>query len=231
VPVELTCRTVSGRRYAGNLRADALTLLGILALEHYELSLMLVGDSGIRRLNREFRGKDQATDVLSFPQLDTARELRRSGPSTRNAPPVALGDIVISIDTARRQARELRQGVAARVRTLLIHGILHLMGSDHERSAAEARRMFAREHELAALIQTGSLQAETTDDAGGRGPRSHPGKVGVAASARPGKDPNEAIDARWSPAAMPERSAKAATKSAGKPKARAKAAARILSSS
>jgi probable rRNA maturation factor len=243
VPVELTCRAVSGRPYTGALRADVLTLLGILALEHCELSLMLVSDSGIRRLNREFRGKDQATDVLSFPQIEADRELKqRRGASTPDAPPLAIGDIVISIDTARRQARELGQAAAARIRTLLIHGMLHLLGYDHERSLAEARRMFAREHELAALM----------DDAGGRQPRPHLSK-GVGAQGRkvspqtpcenvsretfsaahgtksPAKGQDAASDLRWSPTAMPERLAKAVKKSAGRSKPKAKAGARVLS--
>ena len=114
---------------------------------------MLVSDSAMQRLNRDFRAKDQPTDVLSFPQLEENGEVPssvRSGGA--DAPPLALGDVVISFDTARRQARELGQDVAARIRTLLIHGLLHLLGYDHERSVAEARRMFAREHELAAML-------------------------------------------------------------------------------
>ena len=65
----------------------------------------------------------------------------------------ALGDVVISLDTARRQARRLGVAPAARLRTLLVHGLLHLLGYDHERSPAEARRMFARERELAAALR------------------------------------------------------------------------------
>jgi rRNA maturation RNase YbeY len=202
VPVELTCRAANGRRYSGALRADALTLLEILALEHCELSLLLVGDRAIRRLNREFRSKDQATDVLSFPQLEPARgPIRRPPAATPDAPPLALGDIVISIDTASREARELGQSTSTRISTLLIHGLLHLLGYDHERSLAEARRMFAREHELAALMQPGLI------DTPGPRPRSHPSS---------------------SPAAMPERPAKA-EKPVGKSKPRAKRAARVPS--
>lgn len=114
---------------------------------------MLVSDSAIRRLNRDFRAKDKATDVLSFPQLDASGEVPLSAKSIASkAPPSMLGDVVISIDTARRQARELDQSIAHRLRTLLIHGLLHLLGYDHERSKAEARRMFARERELAAML-------------------------------------------------------------------------------
>jgi rRNA maturation RNase YbeY len=153
VPVDLTSRIASARQYARAFRADANSLLHILALERCELSLMLVSDSAIRRLNRDYRAKDQPTDVLSFPQFEENGGVALDAKTiAANAPPLALGDVVISIDTARRQARELGQSVNARIRTLLIHGLLHLLGYDHERSAAEARRMFAREHELAALL-------------------------------------------------------------------------------
>jgi len=188
MPVAIICRSASARRYERGLRADGVALLRILGLEHCELSLVMVGDRAIRRLNREFRAKDQATDVLSFPQFEDKAELKalaRGG--AKNAPPIPIGDIVISIETASRQARELEQSAAARLRTLLIHGLLHLTGYDHERSAAEARRMFKREHQLAELM-------------------------GVAGSSREGK----AGSLLWSPAAMPERGAKAAgKKSAG----------------
>jgi probable rRNA maturation factor len=153
VPVDLICGIASARKYARAFRADANSLLEILALERCELSLMLVSDSAIRRLNRDFRAKDKATDVLSFPQLDASGEVPLSAKSIASkAPPSMLGDVVISIDTARRQARELGQSIAHRIRTLLIHGLLHLLGYDHERSKAEARRMFARERELAAML-------------------------------------------------------------------------------
>jgi rRNA maturation RNase YbeY len=202
VPVELTCRAANGRPYSRALRADALTLLEILALERCELSLLLVGDRAIRALNREFRRKDQTTDVLSFPQLEPARgPMRRPPAATADAPPLALGDIVISIDSARRQARELGQATPTRIRTLLIHGLLHLLGYDHERSLAQARRMFAREHELAALMRT-------------------------VLSDTPGPRPR--LDPSSSPAAMPDRSAKA-VKPVCKSKPRAQRAARVLS--
>src|SRR5207237_2701767 len=69
------------------------------------------------------------------------------------APGTALGDVVISLDTARRQAQRLGVAPATRMRTLLVHGLLHLLGYDHERSPAEARRMFALERELAAALR------------------------------------------------------------------------------
>jgi probable rRNA maturation factor len=97
-----------------------------------ELSVALVRDAAIRRLNREWRREDRATDVLSFPQE------ARSG---------LLGDVVISLDTARRQARQGGWSIAAELRRLLAHGLLHCLGHDHERPE-EARRMASAERRL-----------------------------------------------------------------------------------
>ena len=100
---------------------------------------MLVSDTVMRRLNREWRGTDRSTDVLSFAQAE--------GPG--GAPAGLLGDVVISVDTARRQARDRDAPLAREIDRLLIHGVLHLLGYDHERSPAEARRMQRRERVLA----------------------------------------------------------------------------------
>ena len=89
------------------VRGAAKKQLAALGLSR-ELSLTLVSDRRMRRLNRDWRGKDRATDVLSFPQ-DGA----------------SIGDVVISLDTARRQAREGSWSLAAELRRLLAHGLLH----------------------------------------------------------------------------------------------------------
>jgi len=168
VAVELKCATTRWLGLSRVLQREAVRLLRMLRLETCELSLVLAGDRTVRRLNRDFRGLDEATDVLSFPQMEyrdayrrgrepgasAPRHSRAAGPSPARAadaerPPLALGDVVISVDTARRQAHALGVDQASRLRALLIHGTLHLLGYDHERSAAEARRMFARERELA----------------------------------------------------------------------------------
>ena len=95
-----------------------------------ELSLVFVNDREMHILNREYRGKDRPTDVLSFPMLEgQGREAASS-----------LGDIVISLDTAKRQARQYRHSLDAEVSRLLVHGILHLLGFDHER-VSRARRV------------------------------------------------------------------------------------------
>ena len=121
-------------------------------LPECELSLSVVTDRSIRALNRSYRGIDSATDVLSFSQIEQAGVAPANTPRVTNSAGLMLGDVVISIDTALRQARELRVTPASRMRRLLIHGFLHLIGYDHERSASEARRMFARERALANKI-------------------------------------------------------------------------------
>jgi probable rRNA maturation factor len=154
VGVDFRCDTASGREFTRTLRREAKSLLVILDLGAAELSIILTDDGAIRQLNRDFRGKDAPTDVLSFPQVDGAFDgsLPARNPITDAPSPLPLGDIVISVDTARRQAAALRQPAADRLRTLLIHGLLHLLGYDHERSSSAARRMFARERELAARL-------------------------------------------------------------------------------
>jgi probable rRNA maturation factor len=115
------------RRARGYLRA--------LKLDGCELSVSLVSDARIRALNKAWRGKDKATDVLSFPQGEGV------------GPLVFLGDIVISTDTARRQAREYSRTVEEEVQRYLAHGLLHLLGHDHHRPG-DKRRMAAAEARL-----------------------------------------------------------------------------------
>lgn len=103
-----------------------------------ELSVMLTGDDTLRALNRDYRATDAPTDVLSFAQSEGDAFARPD-----NAPR-HLGDVVISIDTARRQADEHAIALHDEVGHLLVHGILHLLGYDHER-AEDERVMRARE--------------------------------------------------------------------------------------
>jgi probable rRNA maturation factor len=111
------------------------------------LSLSFVGDAAIRRLNREHRGKDRATDVLSFPLFEPGA----GHDGGLDEPERLLGDIVISVDAAARQAAGYGAPLAAEIERLLIHGILHLLGHDHE-IAAERRAMVAQERRLARTI-------------------------------------------------------------------------------
>lgn len=101
-----------------------------------ELSLVLGDDALLRRLNRDFRGKDKPTNVLSFPALDPAQHGERAHgavrKSTREAPPVAaVGDVAIAYETTAYEAREQGKTLAAHLSHLVVHGVLHLLGYDH----------------------------------------------------------------------------------------------------
>jgi probable rRNA maturation factor len=115
--------------------ADAM--LAALELGDCELSVLLTNDREIQELNRLHRDKDKPTDVLSFPLDDAA-----GSEGTR-----WLGDVVISIDTAARQALGRKRGLLEEVRFLLAHGILHLIGYDHA-TKAEKREMDAMTRRL-----------------------------------------------------------------------------------
>ena len=99
-----------------------------------ELGILFVGDQRMRTLNRQYRGKDRTTDVLAFAM--------REAPHSSSA---VLGDVVIAVPTAVRQAKEGHRSLDEELTVLLVHGILHLCGYDHERSEKEARRMQRRE--------------------------------------------------------------------------------------
>ncbi len=152
MPVEFRCGTPRGRAHASKLIADAERILAVAKLPDCELSLTLTSDRAIRALNRKYRGKDSPTDVLSFSQIETAGRRPPDPLKIVNEKHRPLGDVVISIDTALRQACELGVAPALRLRTLLAHGCLHLLGYDHERSPADARRMFARQRRLEARL-------------------------------------------------------------------------------
>ncbi|MDB5075861.1 MAG: hypothetical protein JWO42_2040 [Chloroflexi bacterium] len=125
---------------------DALVARGI-APSTTEVSITLVDDAQIRQLNNQFRGKDSATDVLSFSQLEgeqSARDLLPAGV------PVPLGDIVINVPRMREQAVEYGHSEAREFGYLLVHGLLHLLGFDHEAPEDAAAMRAAEEDVLAA---------------------------------------------------------------------------------
>jgi probable rRNA maturation factor len=124
------------------LVATARRLLDEVGERQAALSLSLVNDDAIRSLNAKYRGKDSATDVLSFPLDDEP---------AAPAPERLLGDVVISIDTARRQAEAYDAPLQREIYRLLIHGLLHLKGHDHE-AVAERRVMRREERRLADAI-------------------------------------------------------------------------------
>lgn len=104
---------------------------------------MFVDDEAMRELNRRFRGLDRTTDVLSFSMQE--------GPDS-GINPGLLGDVVVSLDTARRQAERRGISLEKEVDVLLIHGVLHLLGYDHVGSLRNRRRMRMRERELLEFV-------------------------------------------------------------------------------
>lgn len=123
------------------LRKKAEELLGLYRLTDRELSILLLDDPKMQELNRRYRGKDRTTNVLAFAMQEAGE-----GQST------PLGDVVLSVDTAHREA--IRQGSSLhhRLSQLLIHGLFHLLGHDHERGPEEARAMEKAEIEAMALL-------------------------------------------------------------------------------
>ena len=120
------------------LRARARRVLREIERADRELSIALVDDALMRALNSAWRGRDRPTDVLAF-SLEEGPHPERSGR--------LLGDVVIGVETAGRQARSRRRGLDDEVLRLLVHGALHLVGHDHVR-ASEARRMRAEERRI-----------------------------------------------------------------------------------
>ncbi len=111
-------------------------MLAVLGLGAAELSVVLTDDSGIRRLNAEHRGEDRPTDVLAFPMDFGDGEIRE--PAAPGVGEPLLGDVVISVPTALRQACGAGHSLAVELRFLLAHGLLHLVGHDHRDPAEKA---------------------------------------------------------------------------------------------
>ena len=119
-----------------SLDADRLSawmeeLVADLAPKFATVGVRFAGDRTVQRLNRDFRGQDQATDVLSFPGIES--------PEGRH-----LGDIVISVSTAERQATRRGAALEEEVKLLLLHGVLHCLGYDHETDRGEMERLEGR---------------------------------------------------------------------------------------
>ena len=142
---------------AARVAADARHLLRALDEAGAELTVSLVDDAAIRRLNRDYRRQDRPTDVLAFAMREGARV-----PGDE----AVVGDVVISLDTAARQAQQRGVSAADEVRALLIHGILHLLGYDHERSALAARRMKGMERHLRAALACDTLASRPGERSG-----------------------------------------------------------------
>ena len=122
------------------IEETAHLVLNHLEIDGVELSILVCNDDFIHVLNRDYRGKDKPTDVLSFSQREGGFE---------NDP--MLGDVIISLETARLQAKEHQKTLEDELSLLLVHGILHLLGYDHE-VEEEAEEMEAKEREILSAL-------------------------------------------------------------------------------
>ncbi|MBR8830510.1 MAG: Endoribonuclease YbeY [Chroococcopsis gigantea SAG 12.99] len=124
------------------------------AAESYELSLRLTTDTEIQFYNREYRHKDQPTDVLAFAALEVDNPI----PDEDWHEPLYLGDIIISVDTADKQARQQGHGLTHELTWLTAHGILHLLGWDHPDDSSLEEMLSLQETLLKLLLKTPSEQ-------------------------------------------------------------------------
>jgi probable rRNA maturation factor len=108
-----------------------------------ELSLVLADDAALRELNRDFRGQDKPTNVLSFPSDEKPKP---------GAPMVLLGDVVLAYETVAREAHAQGKSLAEHAAHMVVHGVLHLLGFDHERNEVDAQRMEALETQVLAKL-------------------------------------------------------------------------------
>ncbi len=169
--IEPTIKTKFGRA----LRTRALGLFLEEAAVAVRLpgavSVLLTSDAEIRRLNREFRHKDKATDVLSFPAIHHRGHRGRNTDRLGEVPEIS-GDLAISVETAARQAEEFGHALATELQILVLHGLLHLGGFDHEtddggmaRKEARLRRKFGL---AAGLIERSGTEFGAAKRGGGR---------------------------------------------------------------
>jgi len=117
---------------AATIKRRALKMLAALALDESELSIALVSDKVIHALNRDYRKKDKPTDVLAFAMRE-GEGIAMGGASHSEV----LGDVIISVDTARKQARAHKKTLLEEMTMLLAHGLLHLLGYDHQNDRDE----------------------------------------------------------------------------------------------
>jgi rRNA maturation RNase YbeY len=126
------------------VKKRVLQIMGYLGCSDQELSVVFGSDRLLQEINNTYRHKDRPTNVLAFPQSPTYE----GEPATP-----MLGDVIVALPTAAREAHDLQQSLEERVIYLLLHGILHLLGHDHEGSAAQRRRMEALERQVLARLQ------------------------------------------------------------------------------
>ena len=152
-----TCDEKEGRNLKSVVKKAADTALKFEGFfDDCEISVTFTNDKGIRVMNYEYREKDSATDVLSFPAFDDKSEADINSDNGC----IILGDIVISLERAKKQAEEYSHSLEREIAFLTVHSILHLLGYDHEKSDDEEEIMFSKQKEIL------NLAGYTRDDKG-----------------------------------------------------------------
>jgi rRNA maturation RNase YbeY len=148
----LTKTKISGKFLERVFKISIENIPAVKKIVDPEIDLVIIGEKRMRSMNHKWRGKDKATDVLSFESASGRTKER----SPKNGfkfifPPdgiVRLGQIFICASVAARQAKEDGHSFDKEMVVLLVHGILHLAGYDHEKSASEARKMFSLQEKI-----------------------------------------------------------------------------------
>jgi probable rRNA maturation factor len=127
------------------IQQKARDILNVLECHDAELSILIVDDPQITKLNKKYLHRSGPTNVIAFPMQAGAYP---------NINPGLLGDVVISIETAAKEGKSIGIGMEERFTQLLVHGILHLIGYDHEKSDSQAEKMEQKENEILKLIES-----------------------------------------------------------------------------
>ena len=147
--VQIDNRQDNHRISKKKIRQTAIAILNALDYPDAELSILIVDDQQIAQFNRDYLNRKGPTNVIAFPM--------RAGRFSEITPSL-LGDVVISTDSAHREGQSAGFSMQDRLDQLLIHGILHLCGYDHENTKTEARRMGKKTEELLTIINAGEVQ-------------------------------------------------------------------------
>lgn len=143
--IRLSVSNISRCYFLNKKKLNAIVrfVLGYVGVEDARLSIVFASDGEIKHLNYLYRGKNKPTDVLSF-SMHEGRRLKKDSS--------ILGDVVISVDRARHQARRFNSTFKKEIYLYIIHGILHLLGYDDERSSSEKKRMRKKEAQILNIL-------------------------------------------------------------------------------
>ena len=154
MPIHIQNRRSAPRLTTPQLRAMLRVICTGVGHARSELSVTMTDDATIHEINKTWRHKDKPTDVLSFSQLE--------GGALPGAK--MLGDVIVSYDTAARQAARFGHELGTEIARLLVHGVLHCLGHDHVHGGLQARRMKNEEQRLLALLHEHGLLEESNAD-------------------------------------------------------------------